>query len=40
MTRCGRVLGEQPLHAGTVGEVELVEGEAVAPLKLGEPRLL
>ena len=32
--------GEQPLHAGAVGEIELVEGEAVAPLKLREPRLL
>ena len=32
--------GEEPLHAGAVGEVQLVEGEALAPLKLVEPRLL
>ena len=33
-------LGEQPLHTRAVGEVQLVEGEALAPLKLAEARLL
>ena len=30
----------EPLHAGAVGEIQLVEGEALAPLKLGEAGLL
>ena len=33
-------LGEQPLHARAVGEIELVEGEAGRALELAEPRLL
>ena len=33
-------LGKQPLDARTVGEIELVEGEAVCALKLAETRLL
>ena len=33
-------LGEQLLHTSTVGEVQFVEGEALAPLKLGEAGML
>ncbi len=40
MTRCGARLGEQALHARAVGEIELVESEAVAALQMGEARLL
>ena len=32
-----RVLCEELLHAGAVGEVELDEGESVATLELGQP---
>ena len=33
-------LGEEPLHARPVGEIQLVEGKAGGALKLAEPRLL